>query len=308
MFRRSLSSQSGSKSCRICLESNNSTDLISPCLCRGGSAYVHRKCLDDWRALNKNDRGFKYCEVCQFEYVIETVGDDPSGDKKRLWIFRLLVTRDITAIVLLIQAVIIGLAFLMQAADESTHGIRDLYPDWMSSYGVYYLSSLILFLAILGIFGLFGFCYMMASNDRTLRSDTNCLYCFFFCGNCNSSSGSSDCNCNGSGGGGGGEGIVVVLLVIVVLLAVLGIFFGIIIGSVIIKGIIARHAKKLWLRQETKKYIVKDLEGKAHEYTNRTARGANNGSPTSATTNNESYLPRPTAPIELSPVKTKETF
>ena len=304
MFRRSLSSQNAVKSCRICLDSTNPTDLISPCLCKGGSAYVHRKCLDDWRALNKNDRGFKFCEVCQFEYIIETVDDNPSADKKRLWIFRLLVARDITAIVLLIQAFIIGLAFLMQGADKNNHAIRDLYPSSMSSYGVYYLSSLILFLAVLGLFGLIGFCFIMGSNDQTTRSNYSCVYCFFYCGNCNNCNGGGNCNCNG--GGGGGEGIVVVLLVIVVLFAILGIFFGIIIGTIIVKEILARHAKKLWLRQETKKYIVKDLQGRAHEYTNRTARNPVISSPASVTTDHAASLPRPTAPIELLPVKIHE--
>src|ERR1700722_10226624 len=94
--------QNASKLCRICLDNDNPKDLISPCLCSGGSAYVHRKCLDDWRSGNTNGRAFKVCEVCQFEYVIEPVVDDPSADKKRLLVFRLLVTRDITLIILLI--------------------------------------------------------------------------------------------------------------------------------------------------------------------------------------------------------------
>ncbi|CAF3620145.1 unnamed protein product [Rotaria sordida] len=38
------------KQCRICLDNDNPNDIISPCLCSGGSAYVHRKCLNDWRS------------------------------------------------------------------------------------------------------------------------------------------------------------------------------------------------------------------------------------------------------------------
>ena len=86
-----LLSHNASNSCRICFENDNPMDLISPCLCKGGSAYVHRKCLDNWRSLNENGRAFKFCDVCQFEYVVEPVVDDPSADRKRLLMFRLLL-------------------------------------------------------------------------------------------------------------------------------------------------------------------------------------------------------------------------
>ena len=91
MERDLLLSQNDSKSCRICFENDNPTDFISPCLCMGGSAYVHKKCLDNWRSLNENGRAFKFCDVCQFEYVIEPMVDDPSADRRRLLMFRLLL-------------------------------------------------------------------------------------------------------------------------------------------------------------------------------------------------------------------------
>ena len=31
--------------CRICLDSENNQDLISPCLCKGSQKYVHQTCL-----------------------------------------------------------------------------------------------------------------------------------------------------------------------------------------------------------------------------------------------------------------------
>lgn len=36
--------------CRICLESDG-RDFIAPCKCKGTSKYVHRECLDHWRAV-----------------------------------------------------------------------------------------------------------------------------------------------------------------------------------------------------------------------------------------------------------------
>ena len=59
------------KQCRICLDNDNPDDIISPCLCSGSSAYVHRKCLNDWRSATIHGKGFKFCYLCQFEYVLE---------------------------------------------------------------------------------------------------------------------------------------------------------------------------------------------------------------------------------------------
>ncbi|KAG1334522.1 putative E3 ubiquitin-protein ligase march1 [Cocos nucifera] len=44
--------------CRICLETDG-RDFIAPCKCKGTSKYVHRECLDHWRAVR--------------EYVVEDV-------------------------------------------------------------------------------------------------------------------------------------------------------------------------------------------------------------------------------------------
>jgi hypothetical protein len=83
------------KQCRICLDNDHPDELISPCLCNGSSAYVHRKCLNDWRSENANGKGFKSCDICQFEYVIETVVTDRKEERKRLFKYYLFVFRDI---------------------------------------------------------------------------------------------------------------------------------------------------------------------------------------------------------------------
>ena len=58
--------------CRICLEeetdiSNNS--LVAPCRCAGNSKYVHRECLDQWRATSP--RAFSQCAECNFKYILD---------------------------------------------------------------------------------------------------------------------------------------------------------------------------------------------------------------------------------------------
>ncbi|CAF3737334.1 unnamed protein product [Rotaria socialis] len=255
------------KTCRICFDTDNPNDFISPCLCKGGSAYVHRKCLDDWRSVNKNGRAFNCCDVCQFEYVIEPVVDDPSSDKHRLLVFRLLVTRDITLIVLLFQLIIVGMTFLLQAADKKSNTIKDLYPNSMSSFGIYYLSSLILFFAFLGLLGLIGFCcgWMNDNHNTNRRSDTcpNCA-CYPYnciCLDCHGCDGDNNC----SGGGGDGGGAAIVVIVIILIFAAIGIVVGVILTAMLVSKIMKRHTNKLWLRQEAKKYVVTDFQGRMHE-------------------------------------------
>jgi len=297
MNRPIILTQNNSKSCRICLDTDNQNDLISPCLCTGGSAYVHRKCLDNWRSLNKNGRAFKFCEVCQFEYIIEPVVDDPSADKKRLLIFRLLVTRDITLIILLLQAIIIGVTFLIQAADKKKNEIKHLYPAWMSPFGVYYLSSLILFFALLGLFGLIAFCCGMTNNRDNHSSDCACYGCLCVGPDCNGCDGNGSCNGNDGGG-------AAILIIILLMFAILGIFVGIILSVTIIREIIKHHTNKLWLRQETKKYIVKDFEGRIDELKNISNRYPIRNSPM----NNRIDNITPSAPVEITSDHAKYTI
>ena len=57
--------------CRICLESNNAEDFITPCKCSGTTAVVHEKCLQRWRAeCYGNPDKYNKCELCNEEYII----------------------------------------------------------------------------------------------------------------------------------------------------------------------------------------------------------------------------------------------
>jgi hypothetical protein len=57
--------------CRICLEDNKPENLIRPCRCDGTSKWVHRDCLDNWRATSANDIAFTSCLECKFEYIMD---------------------------------------------------------------------------------------------------------------------------------------------------------------------------------------------------------------------------------------------
>ena len=55
--------------CRICLESDQTPDdpLIAPCRCAGTTKWVHRGCLDEWRAQNQIPLAFTHCPNCKFQ-------------------------------------------------------------------------------------------------------------------------------------------------------------------------------------------------------------------------------------------------
>ncbi len=73
------------KICRICLQSEEcvyveneydtddeySGPLISPCLCKGSSKYVHVRCLQMWRNRNVGKKSYNKCDLCGFKYKYE---------------------------------------------------------------------------------------------------------------------------------------------------------------------------------------------------------------------------------------------
>jgi RING-variant domain len=106
------------KTCRICLQDDNDDDddephdLIAPCRCKGSSKWVHRHCLDQWRAVNRQDIAFSQCTECLFQYHLETDNDDNAATSvttvqcpKKLS-YCLYVSRDLCCILTMIQMVI----------------------------------------------------------------------------------------------------------------------------------------------------------------------------------------------------------
>uniref|UniRef100_A0A914CNT2 RING-CH-type domain-containing protein n=1 Tax=Acrobeloides nanus TaxID=290746 RepID=A0A914CNT2_9BILA len=59
--------------CRICLDDTGTSELISPCNCRGTMEFVHRECLDKWYDVS----GETVCGTCLGEYEAECIGLKP---------------------------------------------------------------------------------------------------------------------------------------------------------------------------------------------------------------------------------------
>jgi MFS superfamily sulfate permease-like transporter len=61
------------------------------------------------------------------------------------------------------------------------------------------------------------------------------------------------------------NGAFVIVITVVLICAFIGVFVGIFLSVIILKKIMKHHTDKLWLRQETEKYIVKDFQGRRKE-------------------------------------------
>jgi len=52
--------------CRICFEDGDETTLVTPCRCRGSSAYIHQTCLDRYIQYYPD----RICRVCHEEFPV----------------------------------------------------------------------------------------------------------------------------------------------------------------------------------------------------------------------------------------------
>jgi len=229
--------ESQPKQCRICLDDEHPDGIISPCLCSGNSAYVHRECLNNWRSMNKNGRGFKACDICSFEYVIETINTNPDEERKRLRKYYFFVTRDLSLMMSAIQLVILVLAYLIKRIDKNSEQIPEYFPRYCQGFLAYYLTSIVILLSIIGVLTLLILC--ITDRGRNI-------------GNFNTfGTGASNSK-------GGFAGLVIILLIIGILVVVFS-------SVMLIRKILQHHTNKLWLRQEAEKYIVKDFQGRREE-------------------------------------------
>lgn len=71
----------GSYVCRICHTNEQSEGLISPCLCKGSVAHIHKSCLEYWLSTS----GILYCEICHYEFNTEQTLRYTFLEALRIW-------------------------------------------------------------------------------------------------------------------------------------------------------------------------------------------------------------------------------
>ncbi|XP_061973282.1 uncharacterized protein LOC133695353 isoform X3 [Populus nigra] len=219
--------------CRICLETDG-RDFIAPCKCKGTTKYVHRECLDQWRAVK----------------------------------------------------VIASLAYLVYLIDTHQKSWLRLAWGFDSEFSFYYIceccwTGALLFFALLGLSGCFITCY-----DRRVRNDlaqpcreiclcccqpgvcadchlpgticmwTDCTTCFESC-----ASTAGECGCLGGASEAGLPLLFIMVLIVLGLFTVIGIFYSVLVATMVGQRIWQRHYHILAKRMLTKEYVVEDVDG-----------------------------------------------
>ncbi|CAL9103290.1 unnamed protein product [Musa acuminata var. zebrina] len=269
--------------CRICLETDGGRDFIAPCKCKGTSKYVHRECLDHWRSV-KEGFAFSHCTTCKAPYYLRV---HVHADRKwRTLKFRFFVTRDILSIFAVVQLIISLLAYLVFLVDSSQNSWLRLAWGFDSKISFYYVCGALLFFALLGLSGCFITCY-----DRRVRNDlaqpcrelclcccqpgmcadchlpgtlcmwTDCTTCFESC-----ASTAGECGCLGGAGEAGLPLLFIIGLIILGLFTIIGIFYSVLVATMVGQRIWQRHYHILAKRMLTKEYVVEDVDGEGTDW------------------------------------------
>lgn len=134
--------------CRICLDVGGN-DLIAPCQCRGTQKFVHRGCLDHWRAV-KEGFAFAHCTECRALFRLRA-----NVPADRWWLrlkFQLLVLRDHAAIFIVVQMVVASFSLLVY----SLYGeeLKEMFGYERHPYGFHALAVVVVLLVGL-LYGFF---------------------------------------------------------------------------------------------------------------------------------------------------------
>ncbi|KAH9669811.1 RING-CH-type domain-containing protein [Citrus sinensis] len=276
--------------CRICLETDG-RDFIAPCKCKGTSKYVHRECLDHWRAVREGF-AFAHCTTCKAPYHLRV---HVAADRRwRTLKFRFFVTRDIISIFLAVQLVIASLAYLVYLVDTYQQSWLRLAWGFDSELSFYYICVLVFILCEFAV----GHCllqehccfllcwgyldaslpvmtaecgmtwlnlvenyvFVAVSPDchlpGTLCMWTDCTTCFESC-----ASTASECGCLSGAGEAGLPLLFIMALIVLGLFTVIGIFYSVLVATMVGQRIWQRHYHILAKRMLTKEYVVEDVDG-----------------------------------------------
>lgn len=134
--------------CRICLDVGGN-DLIAPCQCKGTQKFVHRGCLDHWRAA-KEGFAFAHCTECRALFRLRA-----NVPANRWWLrlkFQLLVLRDHAAIFIVVQLVVASFSLLVY----SLYGeeLKEMFGYEHHPYGFHALAVIVILLVGL-LYGFF---------------------------------------------------------------------------------------------------------------------------------------------------------
>jgi len=268
--------------CRNC-HAPGGDDLIAPCSCDGSIKYVHRSCLNTWRAVSPNPKSFTTCDVCNTQYVLR---ERPDMKSSRVWRFALYFARDFFGAMLVIQAIIVSLAAICWALDKQDEAMRNVFPRNWSALAVYYVWGLFVFSIIAALYGIilglhacccggnrkdvyhhshstypygWGYYYIWVNpypgnyGGCCPTCDCSCSEHCCACTNCACTGGGCGGKCDSNNGDGSALGMAALIVLIV------GIVIGFIVMTVVATMILKKHADILNKRQDAREMEVVDL-------------------------------------------------
>ena len=249
--------------CRVCLESDRVSDLIVPCLCSGSSLWIHRRCLDGWRALNFRRPAFYQCDTCHFYFEYERPLHRPSAT--RTLACRLLVVRDLIGLFLLVQLWLVALAAVIGGCDYG-FGHHLSSAASINPLALFYLFSIVLSFALFGVFGTVASCVGLQERLMGPRGTSRCAgdCCASDGGNCDACSDQCGCGAGaaagegGAGGAGDDECCGVFWLLQLLALALVGVVYGFVYGGGLVRRVVGRHMQRGWHRPAVEKFRVAD--------------------------------------------------
>lgn len=71
--RLRISISNEEKTCRICLDTSESSNFIRPCKCSGSVKYIHEECLKAWLVSLNKDLSESKCEICSTKYKMKMI-------------------------------------------------------------------------------------------------------------------------------------------------------------------------------------------------------------------------------------------
>ncbi|PIA65458.1 hypothetical protein AQUCO_00100745v1 [Aquilegia coerulea] len=237
--------ESSAACCRICLEYNGESDLISPCMCKGTQQFVHRSCLDHWRSV-KEGFAFSHCTTCRAQFHLQV--DKFQDYSWRKIKFRFFVARDVFLVFLAVQTVISllgGFAYLMDRNGNFRNSFSDGWDRVLSKHPIpfYYCIGVVVFFAMVGLIGLIIHC--TSSNCDPCPNHSPDCYCYM--GDCVPASSTEAC--------------LAVAIIFVIIFAMVGLAYGFFAATMAIQSIWQKHYHILTKIELTKEYVVVDLAG-----------------------------------------------
>ncbi|CAH8486224.1 unnamed protein product [Heterobilharzia americana] len=134
--------------CRICLQSSDSEELLSPCYCSGTIGIIHKHCLERWLNLSRS----RTCEICGYKFKVlrrypvfsEWLWSGGEGDgihrRKHLW-------TDIICLLLMLPLLTLCTWLTISSSQEEIGINRRGFPWQSFSLGL--LCSLLLLVFII---------------------------------------------------------------------------------------------------------------------------------------------------------------